>query len=573
VKLVKSLKNALAWHFNQFAMFVGGARYALYLSVSALALSKTTQIISFFLPLKAILLAGSDSVPVYLEQLLDSSKQIWVAIILSVAFVFFLLSKLTQSWADNLISRGTELTLESNSRVILLSDQLLEPRQFFSRSCLLSADFIFALLMMMVIWFLNHYLFAIIGILLLVAFASTSMFFELLSEDKNLFLSYIADEYNQYLQFWSALMFFGGVVVIAWPLMFTDQGNIIFAVLAVITLRQVTGSLTSGISSFVKLYRARERVKLAFSPRTHPRFRDHVGENFIHDFMNKDYRVRLQKNLLSETGISSRDFDLVWQDSIKRTFFKFVLISQKGEKKFLIRVFTNKKRLLLAHERYLFGHIEREVIGAPAEVGSLTEKKRDIQVLEYNGREPLKTVNEESLMEIFQRCWEISVPKELAQSFSSANEILSNKLNDSLIELMSVAVKDEHGRGLFEKLSKHMPLIRQIIHQVPLFIYNPDINIENSFFDYDGTLRCHDWDNWSLEPLGGGDKRISDIQLLIDALPSIKAKREDVPESLTEEHLQLVADCQLLYRDLCRAAYERALHKTTVKIIENPLLN
>src|SRR5690554_3983349 len=119
-KMKSEIINILRWNIRLAAKFLWAAPFATCAVVFFTLVSQLSMLLAFFLPLKVLILLGSDDVPSYFPQFFGSVERDWLIIIMSITtgffYIFYLLAQRLvliggELGANTLMQRGRKLVL------------------------------------------------------------------------------------------------------------------------------------------------------------------------------------------------------------------------------------------------------------------------------------------------------------------------------------------------------------------------------------------------------------------------------------------------------------------------------
>jgi hypothetical protein len=226
--------------------------------IGALVLSRFAQLISFFLPLKVLIMLSSDRVPRAFESIITAeNRHLWLIGFAVATFVFYATSVFLETVANRTIHSGLKQLL--NSQGGLEKEKKQEQRRQYTTYCVASSEAAIFLIGSLGLAIINPVV--LIGMIGLI-FAELSITGWLLEADLRGFLGWvkggISRRVNVWIQYLSAVNFLALFVLILLDILISQQINIYIAVATMILGRQTFNSLAKFVKRMLSLHRRDE---------------------------------------------------------------------------------------------------------------------------------------------------------------------------------------------------------------------------------------------------------------------------------------------------------------------------
>jgi hypothetical protein len=535
-------------------------------------------LLAFFLPLKVILLAGSDGVPRYFRFFIDpADKTPWIIWLSVGAVVFYLLSLLFEQIAARLAERGSNLIITQASQASLSSQQLEEMQGNYRKFCRISADSLVALIGLVLIYWLDPLLFSttVAGISLayLIPWVVIGRG-DLLNPSRS--VRFITEKTDAYLQICLAVIFLAGFFAILSRFIVDDSGNILIAIISILLLRQILSGLSNNATLITSLWTSRFQIDPVVFPDNKLVKEEHKLTRKFRSLFSQEQRRSDLVEALDESGLHSEDLNLCYVDCALPKFYLFEATTSgkviQGSTRLQVQVFSKRSLSGLEHEEFLFGHVSRRDLRAPRVVCRYPVGVFECQVVDW----PVDGNEEEMdwkslLVKLMSFYWAIAPKKSLVRAYRSSNMLLHERLSEELFERVTVAVDSDKEQVAFERFLEHREKVVDTLEAMPLCIRNPDLSPAFVAQCGDGEWRAMIWQRWKIDQVGVGLPASLADEELQSILDTLCKSRKLASTSLTKDHLQLASDCDEMEKSISRDAYNRAIELMR-RITENPVI-
>ena len=144
------------WLFKLLRVFLGIRPVTTIAVVVFSVMSRITNLLAFFLPLKVILLAGSDGVPRYFRFFIDASdKGDWIIWLSVAAVVSYLLTLVLDAASNRLSEVGSSDILERANELALVGKERAAAHSYYAMFSEVLADTVFSIAVVVALWFIN----------------------------------------------------------------------------------------------------------------------------------------------------------------------------------------------------------------------------------------------------------------------------------------------------------------------------------------------------------------------------------------------------------------------------------
>lgn len=542
----------LRWFLSLGKKFVRVTPIRTLMVVLLTLVGQVAYILSFFLPLKIVILLGTDGIPRYFPASFAQFDRDLLIVYLSVATIgFFFLNVVTEKLTDY-VSGGASASLMDRSQKLVLFEKQEEiaasAYQSFSRAL---AGLVFGTLTIFALsivysdmaWVMGCYLSLVVAVLLV------------LSTNSSKVRLFIQRKLGVLLNNLSAAGFFLVFGFLVLDFVLFEPPGIIFAVISILAGRQTFSRIVGAVKGLFSLYSQRQKLDVLFFHGRALAVSDNPRKSSLWAQLHPDTRKGWVREVLAEFQVddpmlSGGDWSLVWhQPAIAHAG---ALIARVGEQQFLIKLYDRRRSVGPQHEATLLADAPAglpapmfvgasQVSGYPCSVFRLAAGRSETS-------EHTRKVDSSLLLEIYG----VIPPSRLAQRFLRSKPTLAGRMQTDWLNQAAVAVTTAGQQQASLALGEHWRALHALIGEVPLALFNPATKASAVWVCDDGSKQAMFWERWSLEPIGAGwPTKVDRLRALESARDEIADHREDLV-GVSAAQLKLVA---LLFE------FERMLRK------------
>ena len=540
------------------------------LSVGLGVIAHVAHVLAFLLPLKVILLAGTDGIPKYFAPFMGQEDKPFAIVALSIgAVVCYVLAMYLDAAVQKLSARGSERILENSNAVSIVNNQEDETSDIFQRFVQLGAGSLFAAVVMAVLAWMNPVLFGFLaaGIAGSFIYLATTVPAEVDRKAVGNTLGVL-----------TSVTFFVCFAVVLLPFVLEIPGrNILVAIISFVLMRRLLGVLPKVVRQSLKLASERPLISALVLPDHRlPRHEPGEGQTFRQTF-EKPARVARVRAELERAGLIAEgaELDVAWVDPESRDFRTFEVRVREPAgaptRLYLNRVLSPGREFLAENEAFLFANLSPEILRAPPLTARYREGDFDCLVAEIGPVGNDTEVGDEVVDDLLEQHWSIDPGPKLTAGYRASHQLLDERLTEKLVSRVGVAVDDDGEAETFEAFRRKLSRLRRELRGVPLYVFNPHLDPGHVYRRADGQALVASWGRWSLEPIGVKLTEDDSEEALEARLERLRAARPAVPEGLGPAHLRLASGASQLERQIERGMFKRAL-STMAELLASPLL-
>lgn len=516
--MLERLKEALLWSAWLGAKFFWAVPGATSAVVLATLVAQFSLLLAFFLPLKVIILLGSDGIPRYFPPALAAVDRDALILSLSVAAVGFYALYLL---ADRVVAlgseRGASQLLARSRKMVLFEGQDEVASDAYKRYAGALAGGLFVFLVILVLAWLYpgvaRLLLGYVGLVaavLLVGQALSARFRELLEEHLATIITVLG-----------AVGFMLSFVYLIVDFLYRDPPGLIPAIIALLLSRQAFGRLGALVPALTRLYGERARLDaLFFHRRAFLPSAQESKESMAPLFMPERRMKWVPPVFEAMTGKPwPADGSIRWYELAAGDVFALLCETPEGTRH-LVKVFGAKCSGQARHEATLLAKAPR-VLPSPKWVGATEISGFQCHVLRLHPEAASVGGNQkDAMMAVRETLLRLQPNGALVARYARSRAFLWQRLDDSLLESLRVAT-DPHTENELQGLRTRLATWQAHLRRTPLVFHNPDLKHANLMVaDATGGTLLH-WGRWAIEPAGAGwptaPKMLKTLQLAVEA--------------------------------------------------------
>ncbi|HFQ8052964.1 TPA: hypothetical protein ACHTCR_004840 [Pseudomonas putida] len=471
--------------------------------VTATLVSQASLLISYFLPLKVIIIIGSGRTPNYFPSYLQSIDHKNLVIALSIATVLFYgLYALAENVIVKFSERGALQLIQKSQKIVLFNNQdelAAQAYQRYSRS-LAAGIFISAASTGLLI--INPYLFATLAIYGIIFTTIISIIYKKIEIFNS--ISNTSKLSNLAASLGFLLTFF----YIVGEYLTLGNSSALIAIVSILIVRQTLQRLSNLIVDLNYLHLNRIQVNALFFHGHALTSPDQVKDQDFWKALELSERNTWIQSALNEVTddsinvLSSKWFQVATTDTAA---FEVTVRSEKNsdDRVYLVKLFNKSRRDLALQEATILAAC-RDLKLPTLEFSGTTMVQGFHCVIFLMDGETQITFREVKAkkLELFGSLLAIEPPASLASRFLRSKPLLWGRLNDAMIDRIAVAASDDSTRENIKAFKSELPAIKATLQKLPLQFVNTDITPDTVRIDRSGHAKLSQWGRWTLEPIG-----------------------------------------------------------------------
>ncbi|WP_200627014.1 hypothetical protein [Pseudomonas sp. LAM2023] len=510
-----------------------------------------------YLPLKAIILIGSPSIPSYFPDYLKEFEQKDLFILLSVAAIaFYMLYLASESITKKLTTLGSEKLVSNSRKLIVFDGQDDVARKAYLRLTRSLAAVIFLALTIAALGFIYLELtIAVISFWLCMGIAAKTI--TALKKDHS---APTTEGTYELVNSMGSFGFLAAFSYLAYDLLSDTPPSLLPAIIGVLLTRQIMQRTTLLIQDVMVLKEQRLQISaLFFNSHKLTSESQSKATKFWNIFTRSqiDYWVPALLNEATQKTYTAHHIN--WHQSGVHDIFALEVKATCNlgtAETYLIKIFNTNRSTLAINEATLLSEPNvRNLCTIPFVHATVLDgfHCHIFRPEHLNKIPPVEfSIHHLELTKLLMR----STPSpSLVQKYTRSRPLLWDRLSDPALANLGEALNISAHHDAFKEFMRHIDRIRYLLRTLPLHVCNVQVGKDQIFISTTGTLTVSHWGNWSLEPVGASLQISRKLELLLpELLLELKEQRADM-QLVTEQHLHFSALCFQLDQLLVKQNY------------------
>lgn len=546
--------RVLRWCISLGAKFGRVVPLATATVALATLVSQLSILFAFFLPLKVVILLGSDRVPRYFPDFLTGlDRDLLIVLLSGSALAFYLLYLLSERVSQTAAEAGSRRLLAKSQKIVLFENQNSLASSAYQRYARALAGGLFVMVGL-----------AALGViypamaLLLVTLALAVLFAFVVWARLTLGLDGPPGEgLPRVLGTVSGFGFMLAFAYLVADFILWSGPGLIVAIVALLLVRQILNRATGMVIDIAALHKQKLKLDALFF---HGRILLDTNQGSSDASMlapaSRDVWCRRLLDEYVDTG--SRACSTRWFQLGVPGVTGFRVVPKDHPATFLIKVFDSNRSALAHHEATLLGAPPR---GLPAlKLLGVTEiHGRSCHLLEFPELlHPVPDRARQLMQEARARLLAVEPPPALIQRYLRSRPMLWQRIDPQMFTRLGWASNDESTDALLEAVQQQRAELRAILQNLPIVIVNRVTPRDSVVTDGESGVLLH-WGRWSLEPLGAGWPTAAGALVDLQAELGKAASVRDALRSVEPIGAELAALCFDMEREYVRQRFSSAL--------------
>ncbi|MEG3081833.1 hypothetical protein R3F64_18425 [Halomonas sp. 5021] len=562
---VYSVGRALRWSVTLSRKFMRVVPWLTLLAVVCSILSQFFMLAGFLLPLKVVLLLGSETVPVYFPSVFQDVGRDGLVVFLSIASVcFYLAHLLTGKIVDVAATSACKKLLNRSKKLAIFENQQEIASKGYARYSqnLATVGFV-SLCLMVMAWFYSD-----IAIVIALYIGLCVLLVCIVASFSNSFHSKLSKELGSVSRLLGSLGFLLSFAYIVLNHLLGSPPGILVSVVALLLARQTFGRLATFAKDIQGLYGQKAQLRaLFFHGHTFSQKPISRSQGFWPLIVPRARDVWIAEMLAEIVGSERFESDTQWFDiGLPDIVCYHVKVStDDGRFEYVMKLFNSNRSAWAKHEATLLSSqrsLPSVQIVKFASVEGIHCHVFDVTGLKRCGKK--ETIDQ--LVKFRTQLMSTSPQNDLVSLYARSHPMLWQRLDQQSIIRMRDLLDRLADFDDVEQLLIRLNDIKETLRLLPLALIAQDIRPGMLWKSGNGECFLINWTRWSIEPIGAKlPVPVLYEPSFMESLGDIASKRADINE-LEPRNIQLAALISEFEQCLQRARYAEA-HALVSKIL------
>ena len=558
--MIADISSSLRWNLSLGAKFARVVPVQTTLVVVLTLVSQMSALLAFFLPLKVVILLGSDRVPSYIPDAVAAFGVDRLIVALAIATVAFFLLHLVAERIITLVTvSGSRRLLLKSQKMVLFEKQEQVAENAYERFSRTFAGGIFVVLALAVVavvytnmfWVVAGY--ASLTTILIVGLGSWSLTFR----------ERLASDLSQTLKLGAAIGFLFGFAFLVTDFLVFDPPGVIIAIVSLLLARQIFNRISGIAQDLTALEGQRARYDALFFHGKPLSRQEPQAARTIWPLLERDTRDQWVSQLLRQRALKCEGpVRTVWQPMGISNIAALRVNDSEHRREFLVKLFDHNRRSMSLHETSLLSAPPNDL---PAPKLLENAEIRHFSCLLYALPLGSPVIDPRRVRELTlslrSLILEIELPTSLIAHYRRSHLLLWQRIDSAMLLRLRVAAGNPEQEQRVEDLVRCLPTLRRHLETLPLALLNPDVTQATIWVEEpEQKPLLLNWARWSIDPAGAGwGDREEQLEQLVAALEKAAPRRSCLSD-VRPEQVQLAALTFSLEANLLRQQFPEALN-------------
>lgn len=535
------IAKAVRWTISLGNKFIRVVPALTVLAVICSMLSQFFLLAGFLLPLKVVLLLGSESVPAYFPEFMHDFGRDGLVLLLSIASVLFYLGHLvTGKLVDRFAILGGKRLLSRSKKLAIFENQEDIASKGYQRytQSLAALCFVVACLAVMTIFYSG--LVGVIVVYIALGFTITVM----LTSVSGSFRSRVYGAIGPTAKLVTSIGFLVVFGFIVFDHLVGDAPDLLFSVIALLLTRQLFGRASNVPKDVQGLYLQKAKLSaLFFHAQAFRPDKKKADNGFWAMVEPKTSQLWIEGLLRQIIGGDVSRFQSSWfyMGLADVICYDVTVAVDSGARSFLIKLFNSNRSTWAKHEATLIT-TSMDLPSLPLVLVAPVDRF-SCHVFETTGytRCGRTDFEKKDIAGFVDKLSALEIPEDLQAAYLRSHSQVWQRFDKSQLLRIEYLLGEDADTQVLEQFREHLPGMLQDLQSLPLAITMPDPRPAMLWKDTAGYRALAHWSLWSLEPLGARWSFSSaDQPYVMELLGAVRSSRSDA-ESVSFSQVRLSA--------------------------------
>lgn len=495
----KTFTSTIKWFGNLTKVFLKNAPGATISVILMTLVGQLAMILSFLLPLKVIMLLGSENIPSFIPSPINQlDRDSLILLLVAFALTFYTIHTISSKISQYACQSGVKKLLEKTHKIVLFENQDALAAKAYSKYAETLASLTFSLLAVTSLCLFYSHVGGLLVSFIFLCLATLTWLINCSSKIQTLF----AENSQKLINSLTGIGFMMIFIFIVIDFLYLSPPNFITALLAIILSRLLLVRLGVGINHILFLTKQHNKINaLFFHDHAFIPMQEHIHRrDFFGGLLEPAYRAQWIEALIKQTtGTSPGDYSETWlQTEIKNTIALKIDLRTSGQS-LMIKLFDLNKSSAAQHEATLL--LSDDVEGLPHLPLLLATKVSDYHchIFDMTGYRAIKQDETGEIeTELFISIAYSAISQPLYDRYCRSKMMLWDELNSEILERLSLVANADELQSL-KCISQQLPEISETLKAIPTCIM-ASLHKSRILVSPENSPVLIDWGSWRLEP-------------------------------------------------------------------------
>lgn len=508
--------------------------------VASTLVSQLGLLLATFLPLKIVILLGSEGVPRYFPSSFASiDRDLLVGLLCAATGLFFVVHVLAERVINFSSERGARQLLERSQKLTLFESQDEMATNAYQQYARALAGAVFALLVFVVLMLVYPEMALVLGVYTVLTIVSL----HLVAHLSNVVRMRIADKLKIVTSVAGNIGFLTGFVWLVIDFLFYTPPSLLPAIIALLLSRLALTRVAGMVADVAALKQKRTQLDALFFHGKALVPASKGSQDSIWTLLEPQRRVDWVQPALQGVGVDSvltKSGGIIHWHQLRAPNAAALMVESEGSSHILVKLFDRVRRGAARHEADLMAAgVVR--LPAPEWLSATSVDGYPCHLMAVDaGAESLPSGRfKKYQVDLVGQLLAVEPPEGLVQRFRRSRPQLHQRMSAEWFERLLVAVEGDD-RLPVVRLLERIEAIRNALRALPAVIVNPDLTAENMLLVNGQAIAVH-WGDWAIEPAGCGWPVQSSALKQLDAAVAGAADQRDAFVSVSPEAVRVAA--------------------------------
>lgn len=525
----RNVKDSLVHYIYAAAELIGGQPVRVIVLVAASLVAQVALLLAFLLPIKIVLMLGSNHMPRYFPEFLSSvGRQELILFSCLAALASFLIYFLSQRFVESGTEKVTRRALRNNRKMVALSNQLQRSTRICRSYIQSLSGAAFVVLALAIIGFL----YPALAIVISASLAFLMSFSLLTAQFSRKFSRYLDKNVQKYTRFMAVLAFLiTFAFIISDFLVPLNPPHFFSALIGLLLSRQVFSRSVMLVQSVRSLSRGTgaEGVSIFVNRNiNNPPAQKSAYDGAWQLLEPQRLESWLQAAVGGVIGGNVSALRVDWIRSFRPGVFSVAIDVNAGESLsrqcYRVKVFDESKLKVSEKEEYFLSSNPKlsSLVGF---IGALNVGESRCQVYRWDSTARLIRSCVKSRVPVFKSAADYVLPRDFSELYLNTHSQLPERLAPEVLDKVSIFASDEDAAILDRVKSNLITIIKSISELPQQLVF---LKYSSVISSPEGDHYPGDFDQWAVEPLGFGWPVEDSLDEFTGLFDEVASKRPDV---------------------------------------------